>query len=195
MSIVSNDQDNFTFVPAAGAGPRRVSVRVALPVILGCAVIGSVLGVTLPLRSLFPGEHVPEQPAELSLASLRLVENPPTAGQKIPSLDPARQAEQPEMLGTQSVLSPTPISAAPTVALSTGSMVRPLSPGVSDRAALTSPEGQQVSPPESAERLTGPNHRVARAKRLRRVMSQRARVWKPQTSELEYLFGPLLPKK
>jgi hypothetical protein len=181
---VSSDDDSFTFVPAPGTGPRRVSLIIGLPVVLGFAVIGSILGFALPMRSLLPGLHVPEPPPELSLASVRLVEDPLAGGRKSLSPDASGRPAQPAAA--------TP---PPAVALGTGSLDRPLLPGVTESAALTAPAGPEVSRPEVGERIVNRNHRAAaRSKKLRRAMARRgARPWKPQTSELEYFFG--VPKK
>jgi hypothetical protein len=190
MNIVGNDQDHFTFVPAGGR-PRRVSVFVCLPVILGCAVLGSILGVTHPLRSIFTGEHRAEQPADPSLASIVLIENAPAAGPNSSSAGSPVQAERPESVGAHSVSTHAQSPTTPAVALvSTGSVDRPSSPGVSENTALIAPEGPQAS----TTRLTGQS-RIVRAKKLRRTLGRRARSSKPKTSELELLFAPMFPKK
>ena len=186
MSIVSDDPNSFTHPSAIGS--RRVSVFVALPVILGCAVLGSIMGVTHPLRSIFSSEHRDEKPADLTLASVRLAEDAPVAGQQMPTPDlPA----QPEVVAASSVASraqSTPSLAVTSV--STGSVDRSPPPAASEKAALTAPDHA-----ESPTRLTGQNHRIARAKRQRRMVWRRARSSKPQTSELELLFAPMFPKK
>jgi hypothetical protein len=162
-----------------------VPLRIGLAVILGCAAIGSVLGVALPLHSLFPDTHVAEPPPELSLSSIRLVDEAPANPQKTQSIDMPVQPEKPAEAGAQQ----------PAVALGTGSLDRPLLPGGVERTARTSSEEPEVSRPEAGERILNRNHRAAaRSKKLRRVMARRvARPWKPQTSELEYFFG--VPKK
>lgn len=191
MGIVGNDQTKFTFLPAVGS--RRVSVFVCLPVILGCAALGSVLGVTHPLPSI-----VSKRPAELSLASITPIESVPDAGQKLPSAEVPARPQQPEAVATEDVApraaSPAASPAIPAAAIvSTGSVARPQSPGVSERAALTVAEDPPGAHSEAAPRLTGQNHRAARVKRLRRVVYRRAR--KPKTSELEQLFAPMFQKK
>src|SRR4051812_11797003 len=84
MSTVSDDQDADAAIDPPTGGSRRVSVFVALPVILGCAVFGSIVGVTHPLRSFFPGESRGGEVADLRLASLKLVETPPVEPRKAP---------------------------------------------------------------------------------------------------------------
>lgn len=185
MGIVSSDDHSFTFTPAAGSGRRRVSLRIGLLVVLGCAATGSLLGVVLPLRSLFPDAHVAEPPPELSLSSVRLIDEPPASPQKPQATDTPDMPAKPAAAGAQQ----------PAAALGTGSLDRPLSPGTSERTARTSSEEPEVSIPEAGERILNRNHRAAaRSKKLRRAMARRvARPWKPQTSELEYFFG--VPKK
>jgi hypothetical protein len=190
MSIVSDDPNSFPHPPAIGS--RRVSVLVGLPVILGCAVLGSIMGVTHPLRSIFSSEQRDEKPADLTLASVRLVEDAPVAGQQKPTPDlPAR----PEVVAASSVASraqSTPSSAVTSVR--TGAVDRSPLPGASEKTALIAPEAEQVARPEPAARPAGKSHRAARVKRLKRVMSRRTPP-KPKTSELELLFSPIFPKK
>ena len=50
-----------------------------------CAVVGSILGVTHPLGSILPGERRAEPSSDLSLASIKLVDETPSAGQQMPS--------------------------------------------------------------------------------------------------------------
>lgn len=189
MSIVSDDPNSFTHPLAIGS--RRVSVFVALPVILGCALLGSVMGVTLPLRWIFSSEHRDEKPADLTLASVRLVEDAPVAGQQMLTPDLPAQPEQPEVVAASGVASRAqsmPSSAVTSV--STGSVDRSPPPAAGEKAALTAPDGA-----ESPTRLTSQNHRIARAKRQRRMVWRRARSSKPQTSGLELFFAPMFAKK
>src|SRR5690349_13039279 len=61
----TREMESNSSVPSAGS--RRVSILIALPVILTCAVTGSVLGVTHPIRSFFsfvdPSERTVEPAA------------------------------------------------------------------------------------------------------------------------------------
>ena len=193
MSIVSDDPNSFTHPPATGS--RRVSVLVALPVILGCAVVGSIAGVVHPLHSIFSDERRGEEIADLTLASVKPVENAPTAEQQRPSTDLPAQQEQPELVAASSVASQTQSRASSAVAsVSTGSVDRSPSPGPSENAALIAPDRPDVAHSESRARMIGHNHRIARAKRLRRVLWRRHRS-KPPGSEVEVFFSSLLTKK
>jgi len=181
MGIVSRDDHSFTFTPAAGTHRRRVSLLIGLPVVLGCAAIGYVLGFALPLRLLFADTQIAEPPPELSLSSIRLVDEVPAIAPKAPSADLPIRPEKPAAVGTHQ---------QPAAVVGTGSVDRPLSPGGLERTARTSTE-PEVSRPEASERILNRNHRAAaRSKKLRHLMARRvARPWKPKTSELESFFG------
>ena len=167
MGIVSRDDHSFTFTPAAGTHRRHVSLLIGLPVVLGCAAIGYVLGFALPLRLLFADTQIAEPPPELSLSSIRLVDEVPAIAPKAPSADLPTRPEKPAAVGTHQ---------QPAAVVGT--------------AARTSTE-PEVSRPEASERILNRNHRAAaRSKKLRHLMARRvARPWKPKTSELESFFG------
>jgi hypothetical protein len=189
MSIVSDDPNNFTQPPENGS--RRVSVLIALPVVLGCAVLGSIFGVTLPLRSILPSEH--REPDDLTLAQVRLMDDSPAASQPRPATDLPAPLEAVVASSVASQGRSSPSSAVTSVR--TGSVDRLSSPGARENAALVVPAQSDVARAESPSRATGHSQRIARAKRLRRVLWRRARSSKPQTSELEFLFAPIFPKK
>jgi len=67
VSIVSDDGEDIAEPSAVGS--RRVSLRLAIAVVLGCAVLGLIIGV-LPAQKA-------EQPANLTIASAKPVEDPP----------------------------------------------------------------------------------------------------------------------
>jgi hypothetical protein len=188
MSIVSDDPNSFTQSPAGGF--RRVPMRVALPVILGCAVIGSIAGVMHPLHSNSSNAQRGKDVVDLTLASVKLIESAPAAGPQGPSTDPPAQAES----IAASVLSQSRSTAPSAVAsVSTGSVERSLAPGASDNATLTAPNQPEVMRSDSPNRLTRHSHRMARAKRLRRVLWRRARST-PPGSEVDVFFSSLLKK-
>jgi hypothetical protein len=180
MSIVSDGPNSFTHPPAVGS--RRVSVTVVLPVILGCAVLGSIMGVTHPLRGIFSGA---QKPADRALASVRMVEDAPVAGQQRPTPDLPAQLEAVAAGSVASRSQSTPLPAV--TALNTGSVNRSPPPGASENAALT------VSDQASPARITGQS-RIARAKRLRRFLGRRVRS-KPPGSEIGGFFSSLFPKQ
>jgi hypothetical protein len=191
MSIVSDDLDTLTHPPTS-VGSRRVSAFIGLPVILGCALVGAIVGVTHPLSSIFASGPPGEQRGDLRLATVRLVEPHPTAIQQRSAAD---VPDEPAAVTAAYVASQS-LRSAPTavVSVSTGSVERSSSAGTSeDGAAPATTDRSEVSHSEPT-RLTGQNHRAARAKRLRRVLWRQARIGKPK-SEFEYLFAPLLQKK
>ena len=193
MSIVSDDPDSDSHLPTAG--PRRVSVLVALPVILGCAVVGSIVGITHPLRSFFPGEPRSGELPDLSLSSLKLVETPPAEAQQRPATEkpPATAPEQPEAVTAASVASQaqSPASSA-VVSVSTGSLERS-PPPVSEDAAPTATDRPDAARTETPDRVTAQGHPMARAKRLKRVLWRRTRA-KPPASAIDGFFSSLLTK-
>ena len=179
-----------------------MSVFVALPVILGCAVFGSIIGVTHPLRSFFPGVSRGGEVADLRLASLRLVETPSVEPRKAPEtqkeadratdkpipVEQPAQSEQPPPMVAASVASHAQ-SPAPSavVSVNTTSVDRAPSPPSEDVAAGRTEDARSDSP----SRASGHNHRVARAKRLRRVLWRRTRA-KPPGSGVDAFFSSLL---
>jgi hypothetical protein len=191
---VSNDPNSFTRSLAIGS--RRVSGFVTLPVIVMCAVVGSILGVTHPLSSVLPGEPRGELSSDLSLASIKLVDDSLLGGQQTPPAvspvqpEPAISLSQSESPAAANAAAPS-LAPAPAIVVSTGSVDRSLPSGASESAALTAPEVPQVAAPDTA-RPAAQNHRAARAKRLRRVIWRR--VPGKQTSELELLFSPMFAK-
>ena len=205
MSTVSDDQDADAAIDPPTGGSRRVSVFVALPVILGCAVFGSIIGVTHPLRSFFPGESRGGEVADLRLASLKLVETPPVEPRKAPEnqkeADKATdkpipgerpvQSEQPPPIVAASVASHAQ-SPAPSavVSVGTGSVDRAPSPPSEDATPVVA-DNPEVARSGSPSRASGHNLRMARAKRLRRVLWRRTRV-RPPGSEVDAFFSSLL---
>ena len=139
-------------VPSAGS--RRVSILIALPVILTCAVTGSVLGVTHPIRSFFsfvdPSERTVEPAAapqasasdkpDVEAAATPPPPAPPSATTaEEPRAAVARAGEERSGVGVPAAM-PLPPPPSPSLALpafpaaepapvSTGSVERSLSPG------------------------------------------------------------------
>ena len=77
VSIVSDDGEDIAEPSAVGS--RRVSLRLAIAVVLGCAVLGLIMGVLYPLRPNIQPAQKAEQPANLTIASAKPVEDPPAA--------------------------------------------------------------------------------------------------------------------
>ena len=75
VSIVSDDGEDIAEPSAVGS--RRVSLRLAIAVVLGCAVLGLIIGVLYPLRPNIQPAQKAEQPANLMIASAKPVEDPP----------------------------------------------------------------------------------------------------------------------
>ena len=191
--MASNNRDDFTYQPAAGR--RRVSMVIAVPVIAGCAALGSFAGVTHPLHSLFPSDTralavLPEQRPEMVPPSMPA---PPAVAHAASTDVPAKGAlaEEPsanEVRATQARAQPPP--AEPTVAaipaavtvpqsttpapghlLSTGSVVSDERDAATKAAAASTP-GRS----EQARAETDQGQRVSRARKHRRAYARRLRV-------------------
>jgi hypothetical protein len=153
-------------VPSSGS--RRVSIFVALPVIIACAVTGSVLGVTHPIRSIFFGSEAPRAVAQsapagpVGAASSGRDEKPPEARPpeaivqqavapiRIPDAPPGPFPEETVRVlaaaaaaARESAQPPASETVAP---VSTGSVERSLSPGSADHSA---PLAIAAAPPDS----------------------------------------------
>jgi hypothetical protein len=191
VSIVSDDGEDIAEPSAVGS--RRVSLRLAIAVVLGCAVLGLIIGVLYPLRPNIQPAQKAEQPANLMIASAKPVEDPPAAGRPRRSTKLSVQPEQPESVGAGDAL-PEPHSLAPPVAsVSTGSVDRSPSPGASESAVLTASDRQAAARSEPEVHLASQRHRAARAKRLRRVLWRRMRS-KPLGASIDTFFASLFPK-
>jgi len=176
--IVSDQDNSSDRRPTLGS--RRVSALVAVPVIAACAVLGSVIGTTHPLHSMFPAAQRGGERGDLRLASVRLVEAP---------------AEAPGSSGPHGALRPPPASApSSALAASTGSLDRPLSAGGRGEVAATQRDRPELVTPEGAPRATNQSHRQARAKRLRRMLGRHTR---PKTAgaQVDAFISSILPSK
>ena len=192
VSIVSDDGEDIAEPSAVGS--RRVSLRLAIAVVLGCAVLGLIIGVLYPLRPNIQPAQKAEAPANLTLASAKLVENPPPAVRPRLSTNPSMQPEQSVSVAAGNTL-PEPRSLAPPAlaSVSTGSVDRSPSPGASESAVLTASDRQAAARSEPEVHLTSQRHRAARAKRLRRVLWRRMRS-KPLGASIDTFFASLFPK-
>jgi hypothetical protein len=192
VSIVSDDEQDKAELPAVGA--RRVSTRLAIIIVVGCAVLGLIVGVLYPLRpNIRPAQNA-EEPSNLTLASAKLVENPPAASPPKPSTSLPMQPEPPESVAAGNAL-PEPHALAPraVASVSTGSVDLSPPPGASESAVLAASDRQAAARSEPEVHLTSQRHRAARAKRLRRVLWRRMRSKPPGTS-IDAFFSSLLPK-
>jgi hypothetical protein len=192
VSIVSDDEQDTTEAPAVGV--RRVSMRLAIIVVVGCAVLGLIIGVFYPLRPNIRPAQKAEEPANLTLASAKPVENPPAAAQPRLSTSLPMQPEQPESVAAGNALPKSHALAPATVAsVSTGSVDRSPPPGASQRAVLAASDRQAAARSEPEAHRTSQRHRAARAKRLKRVLWRRMRS-KPPGMTIDAFFSSLFPK-
>jgi hypothetical protein len=190
---VSDEHNSLDRRPTIGS--RRVSVFVAVPVIVGCAVLGSVIGTTHPLQSMLPVGRPGGERSDLRLSSVRLVE--PSAE----ALEPPSGPHGPAPPGPVSVAGSEHAARAPmspsmspaVVAVSTGSVDRALAAGGSRDAAATQGNRPELATPESP-RTTSQSHRQARAKRLRRMLGRHTRP-KSAGSQVDAFISSILPTK
>ena len=183
---MSNEDNSLAHRPTLGS--RRVSVLVAVPVVVGCAVLGSVIGTTHPLQSMFPAARRGGEVSDLRLASVELVE-PPSGPQGAQPPGPTRA-----VTGSNDTAQ-APTSAPSSVrAVSTGSVDRPLAPGGSGDVAATQRDRPELVPPAGTPRATNQSHRQARAKRLRRMLGRHTRP-KPAGAQVGAFISSILPTR
>jgi hypothetical protein len=178
---VSGDEDSL--IEPKVANSRRVSARVAIPVVLGCAVLGSIIGVAHPLGPPTPNPHSVEESGGLRLASARLVEEAPAAVQPKPSTDLPAQPDAGHAAPESQAVAPPAIAS-----VSTGSVDRSSSPGASESRVLDA--SQRAARSERTARLLSRSRQIARAKRLRRILWRRPRS-KPPGSDVDAFFTSL----
>jgi hypothetical protein len=186
VSIVSDDEHNFTQPPAVGS--RRVSARLAVCVVVGCAALGWIIGVVRPLHSNISSAQRVEKPAKLTLASAKLVENAPAAAQSRPSTG---SPVQPRLVAAGNAApEPQALAPPPAASVSTGSVDRSPSLGASESAVLTASDRQAAARSEPTTTVASRSHQIARAKRLRRILWHRMR-GKPPVANLDGFFSSL----
>ena len=194
---MSDEDNNFAHRPTIGS--RRVSVLVAVPVVVGCAVLGSVIGTTHPLKSMFPAARRGGELSDLRLASVKLVEAPAEAV-KPPSGPHGALPPGPAHAVTGSEDAPhAPTSAASSVlAVNTGSVDRSLSPGGSGDVAAAQRDPQRdrldLVATEGTPPATNQSPRQARAKRLRRILGRHTRP-KSAGAQVDAFISSILPIK
>jgi len=171
-----SDEDN-SLIRAPTFGSRRVSVRVGAPIIAGCALLGSIIGVTHPLRSTVSDAQRGVEPTELRRGS--------ATGQLPETATPLR-SEPAQSTGS---------GPAARSRLTTGTVERPLSPGPSQDGASTLRDRPDLAASEAATRSTGPSQRHARAKRLRRMLWRRGRAKPSPGAQVDGFISAILPKK
>jgi len=185
-----SDEDN-SLIGRPTFGSRRVSVLVGAPVIVGCALLGSIIGVTHPLRSTVPDAQR-RAPADLPVT----VDEPEKAAQ-VPETEAVLRSEQAQKTGStgSDVALPTR-TAAPSavVAVRTGVVERPPAPAASEDIHSTHGDQPELAPSEGATRSASPGHRQARAKRLRRILWRRARVKPSPGGQVGAFISSILPK-
>jgi hypothetical protein len=189
---VSDENNSLARRPTIGS--RRVSVLVGVPVVAGCAVLGSIIGTTHPLQSMFPPARRAGELSDLSLASVKLVDAPAEAP-AAPS-EPHRALPGPAHAATGPQDAKRAPASLPSLvpAVSTGSVDRPLSPGRSGDVAATQGDRPDLVPAEGTPRATNPSHQQARAKRLRRMLGRHARP-KPAGAQVDAFISSILPIK
>ena len=194
---MSDEDNNFAHRPTIGS--RRVSVLVAVPVVVGCAVLGSVIGTTHPLKSMFPAARRGGELSDLRLASVKLVEAPAEAVEP-PSGPHGGLPPGPAHAVTGAEDAPhAPTSAASLVlAVNRGSVDRPLSPGGSGDVAAAQRDPQRdrldLVATEGTPPATNQSPRQARAKRLRRILGRHTRP-KSAGAQVDAFISSILPIK
>jgi len=184
---VSDEDNNFARRPTIGS--RRVSVFVAVPVVVGCAVLGSIIGTTHPLQSMFPAARRGGELSDLSLASVKPVDAAAEA------VEPPSEPHGAQPSGPKGAAR-APASLPPLVpAMSTGSVDRPLSPGGSGDVAATQGDRRELVPAEGTPLTTNPSRHQARAKRLRRMLWRRGRAKPSPGAQVDGFISAILPKK
>ncbi len=191
---VSDDEGGFTYRPAGGR--RRVSMFVAVPVVAGCAALGTIAGVIVPMRS--PGGPAVERASQAQTASRQPAGRMPSAADAEPTAvaipappaapgsggvapvpvkevvpsPPPRPVPQPvRTISEEELLVSPPKSPA----IETGSVDHRPTPADDARAPVThskreASQGEPV-PAETSARSEGRARRM-RAKRVRRVYVQ-----------------------
>jgi len=183
---VSDEDNSLAHRPTIGS--RRVSALVAVPVVIGCAVLGSVIGTMHPLQSMFRAARGGGEVSDLRLASVKLVE-PPSGPQGALPLGPT-----PAVTGSDDTAQAPTRAPSSVRAVSTRSVDRPLSPGGSGDVAATQRDRPELVPPEGAPRATNQSHRQARAKRLRRMLGRHTRP-KSAGAQVDAFISSILPTK
>jgi hypothetical protein len=194
---VSQDEneDGFEYSPIEPqpeAGSRRISAPVAASVVLGCAAFGTVMGVLLPLHPRVD-EHMPQEPADLRLASAKLVDANEASALARSSMGSPSQTAHPEAaVAGRATPVPRAVASAPT-AVSTSSVDRLPTSDAGESARLTASDREVVARSEPAS-LGNRSHHAARAKRLRRILWRRTRV-KPVGANIDSFFSSLFSFK
>ena len=188
---MSNDADIISEPPPAGS--RRVSIRVAIPVVLGCAVLGSVIGVLQPPSAIFASALGDREPVTLSLGSAKLVDHTPASAQPGASIG---APDQPDAIAADHVASePPPMVPSAVASLSTGAVDRSTSQGAGANATLDTSDRKDATRLESPGHSVSRVHQIARAKRLRRVLWRRVRYYKVPGSGVDKFFASLFSVK
>jgi len=183
-----SDEDNSS-ARRPTIGSRRVSAFVAVPVVVGCTLLGSIIGTTHPLQSMFPAARGGGELSDLSLASDKRVDAEAEA------VEPPSEPHRAQPPGPKNAAR-APASLPPLVpAMSTGSVDRPLSPGGSGDVAATQGDRPELVPAEGTPRATNPSHRQARAKRLRRMLGRHTRAPKSAGAQVDAFISSILPVK
>ena len=185
-----SDEDN-SLIRRPTFGSRRVSVLVAAPVIVGCALLGSIIGVTHPLRSTVPDAQRRE-PSDLPVA----VDEPEKAAQvrETEAVSRSKQVQKTGSPGSDVALPTRTATPSAVVAVSTGGVERPPTPAASKDIHSTPGDRPEIAPSEGATRSASPSHRHAHAKRLRRILWRRARVNPSPGAQVGAFISSILPK-
>lgn len=136
---MSDDTGEFTYRPVAGR--RRVSMFVAVPVVAGCAALGTMAGVIVPLRS-------PPEPGDRGAPVLAAPARPGTTAQSAGD-DGSKAVMMPSA-------SAVPASGVAGVAVvPTKDIARPQAQPVSPQPVRTISEDSQPAPPRPPVVETG----------------------------------------
>jgi hypothetical protein len=195
-------------------------VLVGVPVIIGCAVLGTIIGIIHPLRSLSPHAELGEV-IDLRLAAVKPLDGGSGTAQEAPGPPPGTPQPETPQAGTPQAATlqagtevpknavaraaPADLAGGPkaaarvsatapvtVVAVNTGSDDRPLAPGAGPDVAATQGERPQAANTEGAMR--SPSHRAARAKKLKRMLWRRVRA-KPPGAQVGAFISSIFPTK
>jgi hypothetical protein len=191
---VSDDADGFNYRSASmGPGRRRVPMLIAIPVVAGCAALGTLVGVLRPLGSSSPADQHQVEPAQVlstvpgaaESSQPLLRSESPTAVPSILAAAPAPAGDLPQRPEQSGRVVPTVGIAArqgapePVYPFKTGSVEQPPL-GVTEDVA----RGEDAARSEAS--------RLARAKKTRRAYIRRLRP-SPPGSATEKFFSSLFP--
>jgi hypothetical protein len=183
---VSDDAHGINYRSASsGLGRRRVPMLIAIPVVAGCAAIGTLAGVLRPSGSGSPADQ--HQAATPGAAESATAANSMQAAEKAtapgPTSDPPQRREQSGLVVPAVGIAARQGASEPVPPLKTGSVEQP-SRGVTEDVARGEDAARSEAPP------------LTRAKKLRRAYMRRVRPSPPGSATDKFLSSlfPIMPK-